>query len=85
MSKPETDFSNSESTSDNEIISVRIIRDNSNKSGWISRDIKTQKVCFIDNLDDCILELNPGAIWNAEVLVTRDRYQAVKLLSILRP
>ena len=68
-------------------IPVRIVLDNRNSDGWISRLLATPepalagKVAFISNLNSTIQELEPGQIWDAMPVEQNDRYWTVQLVA----
>lgn len=73
-----------EVTDQESIITVRVLRDSTNRDGWICRDIETKKVCFINNLDETIAKLQPGSLWNAQIQEERSKYNNIQMLSLIR-
>lgn len=60
-------------------LQIRIIRDPSNRDGWIGKDLDTDRVAFISNLSSHILDLSPGQIWEAHLIANRPTYDLVDL------
>ena len=50
-----------------ESITVRIIREKANRDGWITRNLSTNRVGYIQNLTDTITELSPGQVWESRI------------------
>ncbi len=67
-----------------ETFKVRIIYDDRNRDGWISKELlqageTTSRVCFIANLDSTIDGLQPGQIWNASLVRQHEHYARINL------
>lgn len=62
-------------------ITLRIIKEPSNKDGWIGRSIPYDRVAFFYNLSSHILDLLPGQIWDAEIVDRRTTFDIVNLIT----
>ena len=62
-------------------ITIRIIKEPTNRDGWIGRTIPSDRITFIKNLSTHILDVIPGQIWNAEILEQRKNVDIVNLIS----
>lgn len=65
-------------TLEGRILTVRILKDNHSRDGWIAKT-KKGKVCFIDNLGEVINILQPGQIWNATITRHKPTFLAITL------
>lgn len=64
--------------------SIRIVRDYSNKDGWVARALCNKKIAFIKNIDSLILDLQPGQIWEADLVEEKDTFAIIELTHMIR-
>ncbi len=62
-------------------ITLRIIKEPSNRDGWIGRSIPHNRIAFFHNLSSHILDLLPGQIWDAEIIEQRNTIDIVNLIT----
>jgi len=67
-----------------EISTVRVVRDPANRDGWSVRILKTDKLGFIHNLADVLPAIEPGQLWEAEVIQDNKKFNILKLTHCIK-
>ncbi len=62
---------------------MRVVKAPQSRDGWIMKDLDTGKVGFISNLNQVILLLRPGQIYDCTIVEARDTYDIVSLGSLV--
>ena len=62
----------------NQPITVRIVRDINHSDGWIAKTAKG-KVCFLDNLNHKIHQVQAGDRWTAKIVREQPNFLAINL------
>lgn len=60
-------------------IDVRIVRDEQNRDGWTARTLSTSTLCFIQNIGAVITQLEPGQVWESDIMEAKDKYCVISL------
>lgn len=60
---------------------IRVIKDTSNRDGWIGRTLDTNRVCFFLNLSDHIISLESGQVWEAKIIDSKPTADLINLHS----
>ncbi len=58
---------------------IRIIRDYTNRDGWIGKTIADSRIAFINNLSQHILDLEPGQVWSTSLVTSLSKVDIVDL------
>jgi len=65
--------------STHDTINVRIVRDEQNRDGWTARTLSTSSLCFLFNIGEVITQLEPGQVWEADILEAKEQFTLISL------